>query len=155
MKHGKMSACTHRESHRRENKRMNGRPTVTGIWKARRERKQPWPGDVTHWRVWRMEEEATDGDWEPGESTCWEERSHPHGRTGASLSRLSWRRSLEQGLSCLELLLQGHVNLCYNAWRWLLQSHFIYGGFIGRGVGVQYNFSPSDVSISLTSHLHF
>lgn len=57
-------------------------------------------------------------------------------------------------LSFLEHLLQGHVDLCYSAWRWLLQSHFIYGGFIGRGVGVQYNFSHSDVSISLTSHLH-
>jgi len=94
-------------------------------------------------------------DWELGGSTCREEASHPCDRTGVSLSCLSCRTRLEQGLSCLEHLLQGHVNLCYNAWRWLLQSHFIYGGFIGRGVGVQYNFSHSDVSISLTSHLHF
>lgn len=88
-------------------------------------------------------------------STCWEEKSHHRDRTGASLSCLSCRTRLEQSLSCLEHLLQGHINLCYNAWRWLLQSHFIYGVFIGRGVGVQYNFSHSDVSISLTSHLHF
>lgn len=73
--------------------------------------------------------------------------------TGLAMPLL--QNEVEQGLSCLKHLLQGHVNLCYNAWRWLLQSHFIYGGFIGRGVGVQYNFSHSDVSISLTSHLHF
>lgn len=81
-------------------------------------------------------------------------KSHCHDRTGASPSCLSCRTRLEQSLSCLEHLLQGHMNLCYNAWRWLSQSHFIYGVFIGRGVGVQYNFSHSDVSISLTSHLH-
>lgn len=49
MKRGKMSACTHRESDRRENKWMNGRPMVKGIWKATRELTQPRPGDVTHW----------------------------------------------------------------------------------------------------------
>lgn len=53
-----------------------------------------------------------------------------------------------------EHLLRGHVDQCSNAWRWLLQSHFISGVVIGRGVGVQYNFSHPDVSVSLTSHLH-
>lgn len=48
MKHGKMSAWTYRESDRRENKWMDGRPMAKGIRKARRELKEPWAGNVTH-----------------------------------------------------------------------------------------------------------